>query len=89
MVATLQVHLNGSCSNEITRCKELLAFLKDQVLPKMSKLVSSKRLKKIKGDDKREGGNWFRRMWPSKARKRFVAKVLRQSVIKVVRLVNR
>ncbi|XP_068758297.1 uncharacterized protein [Montipora capricornis] len=70
VVATLQVHLNGSCSNEVTRCKELLAFLKDQVLPKMSKLVSSKRLKKIKGDDKREGGNWFRRMWPSKTRKR-------------------
>lgn len=75
-IATLQVNVHGSRSNEARKCKELLAFMKDQVLPKTMRLVSDNRLKKIRNEDTMERRNWFRSMWYSKTKKRSVAKVI-------------
>lgn len=75
VLASLHVNVNSGRSNDITKCKELLAFIKEQVLPKTLKMVSLKRLKNIKTDEKKEGGNWLRCIWPGKKVKRFAWEV--------------
>lgn len=76
VIATLQVNVHESRSNEARKCKELLYFMKDQVLPKTMRLVSGNRLRKIRNKDTMERRNWFRRMWCSKTKKRSVAIVI-------------
>lgn len=76
VIATLQVNVHESRSNEARKCKELLYFMKDQVLPKTMRLVSGYRLRKIRNKDTMERRNWFRRMWCSKTKKRSVAIVI-------------
>lgn len=72
VLATLHVSVNNGRPNDVTKCKELLAFVKEQVLPKTLKMISLKRLKKIKDGEKSGGGNFLSCIWPGKARKRFV-----------------
>ena len=76
VIATLQIDVHKSRSNEARKCKELLCFMKDQVLPKTMRLVSGNRLRKIRSKDTTERRNWFRRMWCSKKKKRSVAIVM-------------
>ena len=76
VIATLQVNVHEGRSNEVRKCKELLYFMKDQVLPKTMRLVSGNRLRKIRNKDTMERRNWFRRMLCSKTKKRSVAIVI-------------
>ena len=76
VIATLQINVHESRSNEARKCKELLYFMKDQVLPKTMRLVSGNRLRKIRNKDTMERRNWFRRMLCSKTKKRSVAIVI-------------
>ena len=75
VLATLHVNVSNGRCNDVTKCKELLAFLKEQVLPKTLKMISLKRLRTVKNEEKSEGGNWLRCIWPGigKTRKRFVS----------------
>ena len=73
VLATLLVSVSNGRPNNVTKCKEVLAFLKEQVLPKTLKLISLKRIKKIKDEEKNEGASWLRCIWPGKTKKRFDA----------------
>lgn len=71
VLATLHVNLNNGRREDVNKCKELLSFLKEQVLPKTVKLISLKRIKKIKDKDKSNGGNFLGCIWPGKSKKRY------------------
>ena len=73
VLATLHVNVSNGRCNDVTKCKELLAFLKEQVLPKTLKMISVKTLRKIKNEEKSKEGNWLQCIWPGKTRKRFVS----------------
>ncbi|KAL9960353.1 hypothetical protein ACROYT_G033800 [Oculina patagonica] len=70
VLATLHVSVNNGRRNDVTKCKELLTFLKEQVLPKTVKLISMKTSKKFKDEDKNEGVNLLSCIWPGKTKKR-------------------
>ncbi|KAJ7379403.1 hypothetical protein OS493_016640 [Desmophyllum pertusum] len=70
VLATLHVSVNNGRRNDVTKCKEILAFLKEQVLPKTMKLISLKRIQKVKDEEKSEGVNLLSCIWPGKTRKR-------------------
>ena len=71
-LATLNVSVrNGRPAKQ---CKELLGFLKDQVLPKTLKLINLKKIKDMKDEEKNElGASWLSCIRPGKTMKRFVA----------------
>lgn len=71
VLATLHVNLNNGRREDVNKCKELLSFLKEQVLPKTVKLISLKRIKKFKDKDKSNGGNFLGCIWPGKSKKRY------------------
>ena len=73
-LATLNVSVrNGRPAKQ---CKELLDFLKDQVLPKTLKLINLKKIKDMKDEEKNElGANWLSCIRPGKTMKRFVARI--------------
>ena len=73
-LATLNVSVrNGRPAKQ---CKELLGFLKDQVLPKTLKLINLKKIKDMKDEEKNElGANWLSCIRPGKTMKRFVARI--------------
>lgn len=70
VLATLHVSLNNGRREDVSKCKELLTFLKEQVLPKTVKLISLKRIKKVKDEDNSDGGTLFGCIWPGKTKKR-------------------
>jgi len=76
-LATLNVSVRNGRPNDVAkRCKELLGFLKDQVLPKTLKLVNLKKIKDMKDEERNElGGNWLSCIRPGKTMKRFVARI--------------
>ena len=45
-IATLNIAINSKDGNEISKCKDLLSFLTDKVLPKTLSLISVKCRKK-------------------------------------------
>ena len=73
-LATLNVSVrNGRPAKQF---KELLGFLKDQVLPKTLKLINLKKIKDMKDEEKNElGANWLSCIRPGKTMKRFVARI--------------
>ena len=73
-LATLNVSVrNGRPAKQ---CKEVLGFLKDQVLPKTLKLINLKKIKDMKNEEKNElGANWLSCIRPRKTMKRFVARI--------------
>ena len=73
-LATLNVSVrNGRPAKQ---CKELLGFIKDQVLPKTLKLINLKKFKDMKDVQKNElGANWLSCIRPGKTMKRFVARI--------------
>lgn len=71
VLATLHVSLDNGRRNDVIKCKELLTFLREQVLPKTVKLISLKRIQNIKDEDKSEGVNLLGCIWPGKSKKRY------------------
>lgn len=71
VLATLHVNVNNGRRNDVTKCKELLMFLKEQVLPKTLKLINLKTIKKVKDEEKNEGVNLLSCIWPGKTKKRY------------------
>lgn len=84
VLATLHVSVNNGRHNDVTKCKELLTFLKEQVLPKTVKLISLKTIKKVKDEEKNEGVNLLSCIWPGKTKKRY-AYVLKKNPISTYR----
>lgn len=72
VLATLHVSVSNGRRNDVTKCKELLTFLKEQVLPKTVKLISLKTIKKVKDEGKRDTVNLLSCMRPGKSKKRYV-----------------
>ena len=72
VLATLHVSVSNGRRNDFTKCKELLTFLKEQVLPKTVKLISLKTIKKVKDEETRERVNLLSCMRPGKSKKRYV-----------------
>lgn len=72
VLATLHVSVSNGRRNDFSKCKELLTFLKEQVLPKTVKLISLKTIKKVKDEEKRERVNLLSCMRPGKSKKRYV-----------------
>ena len=79
-LATLNVTIkNGRPAKQ---CKELLGFLKDQILPKTLKLINLKKIKDMKDEEKNElGANWLSCIRPGKTMKRFVASSYRDTKV--------
>ena len=74
-LATLNISVRNGRPNDVAkRCKELLSFLKDQVLPKTLKLINLEKIKDMKDEEKNElGTNWLSCIRPGKVKERFVA----------------
>jgi len=66
VLATLHVSVTNGRRNDFTKCKELLTFLKEQVLPKTVKLISLKTIKKVQDEEKRDKVNLLSCMRPGK-----------------------
>ena len=72
VLATLHVSVSNGRRNDFTKCKELLTFLKEQVLPKTMKLISLKTIKKVKDEEKRDRVNLLSCVRPGKSKNRYV-----------------